>query len=114
MRYCSPSVAPIVKGDEFNLDRCLKNDFEREQMKNNPYASTISSLMYAHVSETTLHLLVGIFGEISSNPVWTTGKAVKKVLRYLQGTKDYVLKYKLIDNLEVLVTTIQIILAAWT
>jgi len=44
---CSPSVAPIVKGDRFNLNQCPKNDFEREQMKNILYASIFGSLVYA-------------------------------------------------------------------
>ena len=30
MKDCSPSVAPIVKGDRFNLNQCPKNDFKRE------------------------------------------------------------------------------------
>ena len=30
MKDCSPSVAPIVKGDRFNLNQCPKNDIERE------------------------------------------------------------------------------------
>ncbi|KAJ9671559.1 hypothetical protein PVL29_025321 [Vitis rotundifolia] len=47
MKNCSPSVSPIVKGDRFNLDQCPKNDLEREQMKNIPYASAVGSLMYA-------------------------------------------------------------------
>ena len=47
MKDCSPSVAHIVKGDRFNLNQCLKNDFEREQMKNIPYALVVGSLMYA-------------------------------------------------------------------
>ena len=47
MKDCSPSVAPIVKGDRFNLNQCSKNDFEREQMKNISYASVVGSLMYA-------------------------------------------------------------------
>ena len=34
----SPSVSPIMKGDRFNLNQCPKNDLEREQMKNIPYA----------------------------------------------------------------------------
>ncbi|RVW47187.1 Retrovirus-related Pol polyprotein from transposon TNT 1-94 [Vitis vinifera] len=38
-----------VKGDRFNLDQCPKNDLEREQMKNIPYASAVGSLMYAQV-----------------------------------------------------------------
>ncbi|WKA03455.1 hypothetical protein VitviT2T_021562 [Vitis vinifera] len=41
MKDCSPSVSSIVKGDRFNLNQCPKNDLEREQMKNIPYASTI-------------------------------------------------------------------------
>ena len=39
MKDCSPNVSPIVKGDRFNLNQCPKNDLEREQMKNIPYAS---------------------------------------------------------------------------
>ncbi|RVW57579.1 Retrovirus-related Pol polyprotein from transposon TNT 1-94 [Vitis vinifera] len=46
MKNCSPSVSPIVKGDRFNLNQCPKNDLEREQMKNIPYASAVGSLMY--------------------------------------------------------------------
>ena len=37
MKDCSPSVAPIVKGDGFHMEQCPKNDFEREQMLNIPY-----------------------------------------------------------------------------
>ena len=46
MKDCSPSVAPIVKGDRLSLSQCPKNDFERESMKNIPYASAVGSLMY--------------------------------------------------------------------
>ena len=49
MKNCSPSVSLIVKGDRFNLDQCPKNDLEREQMKNIPYAFIVGSLMYARV-----------------------------------------------------------------
>ena len=59
MKYYSLSPAPIVKGDRFNLDQCLKNDFEREQMKNIPYASAIGNLMYAQCAPSlTLHMLL--------------------------------------------------------
>ena len=49
MKDCSPSIAPIVKGDKLNLNQCPKNDFEKEEMKNIPYASAVGSLMYAQV-----------------------------------------------------------------
>ena len=47
MKNCLSSVAPILKGDKFDLNQCPKNDFEQEHMKNIPYASAIGSLMYA-------------------------------------------------------------------
>ena len=57
MKDCSASVAPIMKGDTFNLNQCPKNDFKREQVKNIPYASIVGSLMYAQVC-TRLTLLL--------------------------------------------------------
>ena len=69
MKDCSPSVAPIVKGDRFNLNQCPKNDFEREQMKNIPYASVVGSLMYAQVcTRPDIAFAVGMLGRYQSNP----------------------------------------------
>ncbi|GMP36789.1 hypothetical protein CsSME_00008798 [Camellia sinensis var. sinensis] len=49
MQNCSSSVAPIVKGDKFSEFQCPKNNLEREQMKEIPYASAVGSIMYAQV-----------------------------------------------------------------
>ena len=69
MKDCSPSVAPIVKGDRFNLNQCPKNDFEREQMKNISYASAVGSLMYAQVcTRLDIAFVVGMLGRYQSNP----------------------------------------------
>ncbi|KAK7321173.1 hypothetical protein VNO77_31533 [Canavalia gladiata] len=84
MKDCSPNVAPVVKGDRFNLNQCLKNEFEREQIKNISYASAVGSLIY------------------QSNPGIDHWRAAKKVIRYLQGMKDYMLMYRHSDNLEVI------------
>ena len=45
MKDCSLSPKPIVKGDKFSLDQCLKNHFHQEQMKNIPYASVVRGLV---------------------------------------------------------------------
>ena len=47
MKNCSSSVASIVKGDIFNLNQFLRNNFEQEHMNNIPYALAVGSLMYA-------------------------------------------------------------------
>ncbi|RVW95334.1 Retrovirus-related Pol polyprotein from transposon TNT 1-94 [Vitis vinifera] len=102
MKNCSPSVSPIVKGDRFNLDQCPKNDLEREQMKNISYTFVVGSLMYAQVyTRPDIAFSIGMLGRYQSNPGIDHWKAAKKVMRYLQGTKDYKLMYRRTSNLEV-------------
>ncbi|RVW61091.1 Retrovirus-related Pol polyprotein from transposon TNT 1-94 [Vitis vinifera] len=102
MKNCSPSVSPIVKGDRFNLNQCPKKDLEKEQMKNIPYASAVGSLMYAQVcTRPDIAFAVGMLGRYQSNPGIDHWKDAKKVMRYLQETKDYKLMYRRTSNLEV-------------
>src|SRR5215470_15393951 len=101
MKDYSLSVAPIVKGDRFNLNQCPRNDLEREQMRNMTYASAVGSLMYAQVcTRPDIAFTVGMLGRYQSNPRMDYWKAAKKVMRYLKGTKDYMLMYKRTENLE--------------
>ena len=103
MKNCSPSVAPILKGDRFDLNQCLKNDFEREHKKNIPYTSAVGSLMYAQVcTRPDIAFAVGVLGRYQSNPSIDHWRAAKKVMRYLQGTKDYMLMYRRTYSLEVI------------
>ncbi|KAL1300528.1 hypothetical protein AAHE18_18G189400 [Arachis hypogaea] len=102
MQNCSPSVAPIVKGDKFCLDQCPKNELEKKQMQNIPYASAVGSLIYAQVcTRPDIAFAVSMLGRYQSNPGIIHWRATKKVLRYLQGTKDFMLTYRRTDNLEI-------------
>lgn len=68
MNNYSPSVAPIVKGDKFDLTQCLKNEFEREHMKNVLYVSTIGSLMYAQICIIPdITIAIGLLRRYQSN-----------------------------------------------
>ncbi|KAL4271284.1 hypothetical protein GQ457_13G018370 [Hibiscus cannabinus] len=103
MKDCSPSVAPIVKGDKFNLNQCPKNEFERKQMKNIPYASVVGSLMFAQVcTRPDITFAVRMLGRYQSNLGINHWRATKKVLRYLKGTREHMLTYKRSDHLEVI------------
>ncbi|CAH9090786.1 unnamed protein product [Cuscuta epithymum] len=102
MQQCSPSVAPVVKGDVFGSFQCPKTEVEKEQMKLIPYASVVGSLMYAQVcTRPDIAYVSGMLGRYQSNPGLDHWKAAKKVLRYLQGTKEYKLTYQRSNNLEV-------------
>ena len=71
-------------------------------MKNIPYSQAVGSLMYGQVcTRSDIAFVVGMLERYQSNPSVDHQKATKKVLRYLQGTKDYMLMYKWTDNLEV-------------
>jgi hypothetical protein len=102
IKNCSTSVAPIIKEDKFSNDQCPRNALEQKQMKNIPYASAIGSLLYAQVcTRPDIAMTVGMLGRYQSNPGMEHWKAAKKVMRYLQGTKDYGLTFRPIDHLEV-------------
>ena len=69
MHACKPSPAPIVKGDRFGKFQCPRNQYEIDQMKAVPYASTVGSLQYAQVcTRPDLAFVTGILGRYQSNP----------------------------------------------
>jgi hypothetical protein len=49
MDKCATTPVPFAKGDKFGLHQYPKNQLELDQMKNIPYASAITSIMYAQV-----------------------------------------------------------------
>ncbi|XP_040866301.1 secreted RxLR effector protein 161-like [Glycine max] len=103
MEKCSASPVPIQKGDKFSLAQCPKNDLERKQMEAIPYASVVRSIMYAQTcTRPDISFATGMLERYQSNPGMEHWKAAKKVLRYLQGTKDHMLTYKRSDHLEVI------------
>jgi hypothetical protein len=103
MDKCSAGDAPIQKGDKFSLMQCPQNEWERKQMERIPYASAVGSLMYAQTcTRPDISFVVGMLGRYQVNPGLENWKAAKKVMRYLQGTKDYMLTFRRSDNLEVI------------
>jgi len=72
-------------------------------MENIPYAYVVGSLMYAQTcTRPDISFAVGMLGRYQSNPGLEHWKAAKKVLRYIQGTKNHMLTYRKSDHLEVI------------
>nr|XP_043611883.1 protein ENHANCED DISEASE RESISTANCE 2-like [Erigeron canadensis] len=102
MQDCSPTIAPVVKGDVFGSFQTPSTEIEKEQMRVIPYASVVGSIMYAQVcTRPDIAYIAGMLGRYLSNPGLAHWKAAKKVLRYMQGTKDYKLTFRRSDDLEV-------------
>jgi hypothetical protein len=109
MHECSPSPAPIVKGDRFGDFQCPRNQYELNQMKAVPYALAVGSLQYAQVcTRPDLAFVTRLLGRFQSNLRIEQWKLVKKVLRYLQGTKCLMMTYRRSDSLQILDTQILI------
>lgn len=95
MQSCSPGKAPIVNDDKLSKSQCPQDDLERAQMQDKPYASVVGSLMYAQVcTRPDIAFVVGALGRYLSDPGLGHWKVIKKVLRYMQRTKNFVLTYQ--------------------
>ena len=103
MHDCKPGDTPMAKGDKFSLSQCPNNNFEIQEMQQIPYASAIGSLMYAQVcTRSDIVYTVGMLGIYLSNPGKDHWIAAKRVMRYLQRTKDYILTYRKSYQLEII------------
>ncbi|XP_070015913.1 secreted RxLR effector protein 161-like [Nicotiana sylvestris] len=104
MQDCRPGIAPVVKGDKLSKDQCPKNEVKMRTMKDVPYVSVVGCLMYIQVcTRPDIAFAVNMFGRFSSSPGWTHWVAAKKVMRYLRCTKNFMLVYKKVDDLDLLV-----------
>ena len=66
-----------------------------------PYASVVGSLMYAQIyARPDISFTARMLGRYQNNLRLDHWKAAKKVLRYLQGTKEYMLTYRRSNHLE--------------
>ena len=102
MHNCSPGSVPVTNGERLSKEQCLKNDREMMEMKNVRYSLAVGSLMCAQVcTRPDIVFVVGVLGRFMSNPSLIHYQAVKKVFRYLQGTKDHMLTYRRINSLDV-------------
>ena len=101
MQLCKPGIAPVCKGDKLSVSQCPHSDIEKAQMNNVPYASALGSIMYAQVcTRPDIAFATGLLGRYQSNPGHDHWVAAKKVMRYLKRTKDYMLIYKHVQDLQ--------------
>ena len=102
MSNCAPGDTPVAKGEKLSLHQCPKNELKRKDMEKFPYASVVGSLMYAQVcTRLDIVYIVRMLGRYLSNLGMDRWKKAKRVMWYLQRTKDYMLTYRRSSHLEI-------------
>jgi hypothetical protein len=98
MSNCKPLSTPISKGQHLSKTMCTQNETELKEMESIPYAQAVGSLMYAMTStRPDICYAIGLVSRYQSNPGKEHWQAVKRIFRYLQGTKNIKLCFGLSD-----------------
>jgi hypothetical protein len=101
MADCKPVTTPMEPGLHLTAKMGPSTAEEIAAMKKVPYRNAVGALSY--LGETTrpdIRYVNGVLARYCSNPGEAHWKAVKHVLRYLQGTKDKKLVYRPDDGKE--------------
>jgi transposase InsO family protein len=86
---------PMDKATKLDRKSCPQTEAEKSAMSSVPYASAVGSLMYAMLcTRPDISYAVGIVSRYQSNPGQSHWQAVKRIFRYLRGTKDLMLCYE--------------------
>jgi hypothetical protein len=89
-----PYRSPMVPGIVYSKDDSPSSPQEAARMEKVPYREAIGSLMYASVAtRPDIPFAVTALSQFLDNPSEVHWEAVKRILRYLSGTKDFVLTY---------------------
>ena len=95
MQDSKPMDTLVDKSLSLSRDMCPKTLEEKEKMFKVPYASAAGSLMYAIMcTRPDICYVVGLVSRYQSNPGQKYWMTVKRILRYLYGTSDYMLCYQ--------------------
>jgi len=98
MDKCKPIDTPVEKGLHLSLDKHPETPEEKAKMSNVPYSNVVGSLMYAMMcTRPDICYAVGMVSRYQSNPSMEHWKAVKRIMRYLRGTSNYMLCYQASD-----------------
>jgi len=88
--YCFPMVPRII----YSKNDSPSSPQEAVCMEKMPYHEAIGSLMYASIAtRPDISFTVAALSQFLDNPGEVHWEAVKRIMRYLSGTKDYVLTY---------------------
>ena len=85
--YAPNTLDPNI---QLTKDQCSSTDDEKATMSKIPYREVIRSFMWAAVAtQPDIAFAVSLLSQFLENPGEIHWKAVKRIMRYLNGTKNY-------------------------
>ncbi|XP_042406296.1 uncharacterized mitochondrial protein AtMg00810-like [Zingiber officinale] len=94
LKVCNP-VSTLT---EFGLK--LNQDYEGKKVDNSIYKQIVDSLMYLTLTMSDIMCSISLISRYMENLTEIDLLVIKRILRYLQGTKDFELFYKKGEKLE--------------
>jgi hypothetical protein len=89
-----PLSIPMDPNVQYSKTQCPTVPEDIAKMRNIPYREAIGSLMYASVAtRPDISFAVSTLSQFLDNPGWVHWEAVKRIFRYLLGTKSWGLTY---------------------
>jgi len=89
-----PYATPIVPGANYTRSQAPADPAEADYMQKIPYREAVGSLMYAAVAtHPDITFAISTLSQFLDNPGCIHWEAVKRVFRYLAGTKTHTLTY---------------------
>lgn len=94
MYECKPVSVPLGRHFKLSAGQSPKDQQQKAEMNNIPYASAVGSLMYLMVcTRPDLAHAMSVVSRFMANPGKEHWQAVKWILRYVRGTLTYGLLY---------------------
>lgn len=92
MQDCKSVKTPLDTSQKLQKTMQPKNEEEKQQMSAIPYRQAVGSLIYAmQGTRPDIAAAIGSVSQYMENPGMQHWTAVKRILRYLQGTRDLAL-----------------------
>ena len=87
-------------GTPMSIGHKLSKKVDSKVVDQTTYRSMIGKLKYIVHTRPDIALAVGMVARFSANPKENHMMTIKRIMRYLKGTKDYGLWYKMGGNLD--------------
>ena len=89
-----PAAIPMDPSIQYSQDQCPTSAAQTAEMKRVPFRSALGSLMYLAIgSRPDIAFAVSTMAQFANNPGWAHWEGVKRIYRYLLGTKRLGLTY---------------------